>query len=204
MSWGDALAPIRLFIDAHIVSKLRTGVNDVVVARINCHDHAIASIERLPRILRGIGGFAIPYPIVLHAAIDIVRGGIVYHDRIELGNWHLGIEVIPTRPSAIASVQAAVVTEQDVLGILRVDPHGLVIRVRSADGVGTGKVLSSVTRHQKRYTQYKNFIFIGPLLYVRNRSYKISSGNIRPYRIVGESICCSCYLYQFPVFKTYK
>ena len=87
--------------------------------------HAVAAtdsfpvLENYPATQAGAG--PLHGAVVLQAAVHIVREIHVEADRVELGQWNV-VGVIPILAAVVGNAHAVVVTQQHVLGVLRIDP----------------------------------------------------------------------------------
>ena len=127
-------------IDADHVAVLRLAVGDAVVGRILQDDEAVAALQRRPVVVGDAGRAAhlarpAPAVVVLHAAADVVRRRHVVAHVVEEPDRKIGQEV-PRLRHVVRHGQAAVVADEDVVRVRRVDPDRVVIRVRPRRGGG--------------------------------------------------------------------
>src|SRR5207248_45588 len=87
------------------------------------------------------GAGAAPAAVVLQAAVDVVGLAHVHADRVELGDGQAAADRLPVLALGPGDEQAAVVPQQQVLGVLGVDPQGVVVGV---PGAGAGEGLAAV------------------------------------------------------------
>src|SRR6185436_10428165 len=83
-----------------------------------------------------------PGAVVLEAAVDHVVRARVDRDVIELPDGDM-VEVVPVVAAVVGLVDAAVVADDEVASVARVDPHGVVVGVRAATAV-VGERLAAV------------------------------------------------------------
>ena len=106
---------VREAIDAADFATLRFGVDVCRVGRIFPRPEAIAAEHILPARIRnatGIRGIAHPGAVILQAAVDVVRLGLVHADVIELRHRQIH-QVLPARAAILTAPQAAIVAGED-------------------------------------------------------------------------------------------
>ena len=128
----DLLA--RLPVEPHEGAVLRLGVDDVGVARLDRGEEAVAPLRDEPVLVPDAVDVVGPRRpaeggVVLRAAVDVVEGlRVVDRDPVELRHREVRLE-LPRRAAVPRLVDAAVVAVQEVVGVLRVDPEGVVVDV---------------------------------------------------------------------------
>ena len=132
---GLDAAPFQRFaVDAHQRAALAFGIGeDFRRGRIGPDEEAVAAVEIFPTAVGDaarIGAVAGPGAVVLQAAIDLIRVLVVDADVIEFRNRQ-GLVLGPAIGPVGADPQATVITDHHVLGVGRVDPHGVVVAVRA-------------------------------------------------------------------------
>ena len=81
-------------------------------------------------------GRAPPGAVILQAAIDVVRVIVIDRNMVELGERHVAHKT-PCFTAVMRYSQAAVVADDNVTGIVRVDPERMVIDVQRVAGLAT-------------------------------------------------------------------
>src|SRR5690606_24693273 len=105
------------------------------IAKIYFKPVMIAYAAALPHLAR-----TDPTAVVLHAAADIVRRTHVVINMIKL-RYRQIFHKSPGLSAVVRNIQTAVVALDDVVGILRVNPHGVVIGVHAAEVVKIQQIL---------------------------------------------------------------
>ena len=129
---GDRLAAAAVVAAQIAVLGLR--VDDVGVLGIDPGLEAVAADGDVPVVVGdavGAGGArrTAEGEVVLGAAVDVVeRLVVVDGDLVELGDRQVG-EELPGGAAVTGLVQAAVTADQQAVGVVRVDPHGVVVDV---------------------------------------------------------------------------
>ena len=129
---GAALpAPRR----AEVVPELEARVDrpvavvDLDVHPVAAHDPAVRVLALgEPRARRLVGARADPDAVVLEPAVDVVRGGVVDLDGVELADGR-GVQLRPRRAAVVAHVEAAVVPRDHVARARGVEPQRVVVDV---------------------------------------------------------------------------
>src|SRR5262249_52734512 len=70
-----------------------------------------------------------PGTVVLQSAIHVIRPAHVYGNRVELGCHDAGVDEFPRVSLIISDIEAAVISDQDVLAILWIYPNRVVVTV---------------------------------------------------------------------------
>ena len=128
----DLLA--RLPVEPHEGAVLRLGVDDVGVPRLDGGEEAVAPLRDEPVLVQDAVDVVGPRRaaeggVVLRAAVDVVEGlRVVDRHPVELRHREVRLE-LPRRAAVPRLVDAAVVAVQEVVGVLRVDPEGVVVDV---------------------------------------------------------------------------
>ena len=120
------------------VAPLRHRVGHIRVARHRHDIKSIAEADLLPILIADAVamphvGRCLPRAIVLQAAVDVVRHVVVDVDVVELADGKI-VDEAPRLATVPADVDAAVVSVEDEIRIVRVLVPGMVVRVRSAVG----------------------------------------------------------------------
>ena len=125
-------------VEAVDIAPLRHRVGHVRVAGHRHDIEAIAEADLLPILVADavavphVGG-RLPRPVVLQAAVDVVRHVVVDVDVIELADGQV-VDEGPGLSTIAADVDAPVVSVEDEIRIVRVLVPGVVVRVRPAVG----------------------------------------------------------------------
>jgi hypothetical protein len=130
---ADVFALAGAEVPADQVPLLAHGVAGHGVGRNRHGAEAVAEADFLPVPVADAGGFpgrVRPFPraVVLHAAVDVVRGLVVDGDVVVLRERQRGHEA-PRRAAVLALRHAAVVADEDVRGVRGVDPHRVIVGV---------------------------------------------------------------------------
>ena len=148
--WGVPVPPVGLFaflfdgfdrqilpaaaIKAHQSTVLALGINDIGIGGIYLRLEAIAGGGDVPvgiddAIGRGVAAGSAQAQIVLCAAVHVVEGIIVVcRHLVELGHRQIGLE-IPGFGVIKSLIDAPVAADQEVVGIVRIDPYAMVVDV---------------------------------------------------------------------------
>src|SRR6185369_5887408 len=118
-------------------AALRLGVDNVVISRIDLGVKAVAAADAIPVSIRDSVlkaarlAWTTPRAIVLQTAVHVIRLTHVESDRVELRRGNR-IHKLKRRALIVADVQAAVVSDHQVVGVVGIDPDRVVIAVRDA------------------------------------------------------------------------
>ena len=131
---ADRLALVADAIDARDVAILRFGVDRARVLRIDLRLEAVAAVNREPVVIRDTlaaahRARAAPGVVVLQAAVDVVGRLHVVGDVVELPEVHV-VDGLPGLGPVVADANAAVRAFDNVVRVVRVDPHRVVIVVQ--------------------------------------------------------------------------
>ena len=142
----------RHLVAANHVAILRLGVDDARVFQIGNRHEPIAAKHLEPvvvedSVVHARRARAAPIVVVLHAATDVVRPLHVEADVIEQADRNRRNEG-PRMAHVVRDRHAAIVTDQHVVGIARVDPDSMNVVVRHQRGIRL-EVLSAIDRHMK-------------------------------------------------------
>ncbi len=115
------------------VAVLRLRVADRPIARIVRRVEAVAAADAIPVGVHDAGGaphraWTAPRAVVLQAAADVVGLPHVHADRVELAERREA-DLFPRLALVVADVEAAVVADDEVLIVARVDPERVVVAV---------------------------------------------------------------------------
>ncbi len=127
-------------IDAHDVPVLRLAERDAVVARVLEDDEAVAALERGPVIVGDADGAAdlarsAPVVVVLHPAADVERDRHVVAHVVEEPDRQVRQER-PGPGAIVGDRQSAVVADQHVVRVGRIDPDRMDVVVDRLGDVG--------------------------------------------------------------------
>src|SRR5205823_2423191 len=138
------LVRLRLRLDVHSLARLQVEALQVAVLRLGVYGRRVlrigAALETVPaRRDEPIGvGDAMLRPrsrrpaegeVVLGAAVDVVKGErVVDVELVELGDREVGEELV-VLAAIEALVQTTVATDEEVLGIVGIDPDDVVVDV---------------------------------------------------------------------------
>ena len=123
---------VGVAIHAADLAALGFGIDVGRIGGVFEHPEAVAAEHVFPARIgdaAGIGRIAHPRAVVLQAAIDVIRIGVVHADVIELRDRQIHL-VLPARAAVLAAPQAAVVAGKHDVGIRRIDPDLVKIAVR--------------------------------------------------------------------------
>src|SRR5262245_10971287 len=151
---ADRDATARLQIEPLHIAVLRLGVDRRVISRVDLRIKTVASADAVPvgvdysaaaattattattaaatttaasaRLTR-----AAPTAVILQAAANVVRLSHVHGDRVELRRRNV-VDELPSRGLVVADIQTAVVADNQVVSVIRIDPQRVVIAVRDA------------------------------------------------------------------------
>src|SRR5207244_3677487 len=102
---------------------------------------------------------AAPAAVVLQAAVHVVEGLThIRRDRVVLRDRKVGNE-IDGAATVVTDVNTADATDEEKIRIGRIDPHRVMIRVRTASGVA--KSVTAISRYLQGHTHEVNAIGIG-------------------------------------------
>ena len=123
-------------IDADDVAVLRLGIDDVQVVGIGERLEAVAALDAIPVVVEDAGVAAdrtraAPRVVVLHAAAQVVGDRHVVADVVVLREVHV-VDALPRLALVPAHPDAAVVAVDDVIRVVRVDPHRVMVRMQRA------------------------------------------------------------------------
>ncbi len=126
-------ASARSHVQALHIAALGFDVDGVVISRIDLNVKSIASADSIPvRVTdaRVASGRARPSPcsVVLKAAIDEVRLAHIDRDRISLRQCDR-VHEFPRRALIVSHIQSAVVADDHMIVVLRIDPDRVMIAV---------------------------------------------------------------------------
>jgi len=140
-----------LRVQAEVVAVLEADVDGFVVTRVNLYLHTISTKEPFVGVFAALGpalaGFIIvrptPSAVVLQAAVDAVAIWMIVNGYIiELPQrWRVTLD--PVFAAIITDVDTTVVTVNNVVGAVRVNPEVVVISV-DVGAVGTGPGFTAV------------------------------------------------------------
>src|SRR6185369_1880669 len=117
-------------------ATLRLRVDDVVISRIDLRVETIAAADAIPVSVRDAVlkaarlTWTTPRAVVLQTTVDVVRLTHVDADRVELRGGNR-VDELPRRALIIACVQAAVVSDHQVVAVVWIDPDRVVVAVRN-------------------------------------------------------------------------
>src|SRR5262245_30190787 len=147
---ADRDAAARFQIETLDITVLRFGVDRRVIGRVDLRIKTVASADAVPvgvddaattpataaatattaaaaasaRLAR-----AAPTAVILQSAANVVRLSHVHGDRVELRRRDV-VDEFPSRGLVVADIQTAVVADDQVVGVIRIDPQCVVIAVR--------------------------------------------------------------------------
>src|SRR5204863_5959488 len=130
----DVAVGARPAIDPPDESALRLGIDRVGTARVHQRPESVAPVEILPgRVGDAAGPRRVTHPgaVVLQAAVHLVRVLVVDAHVIELRDGKV-VALPPAVAAVVGNPQAAVVSADDMLRILRIDPEIVPVAVRAA------------------------------------------------------------------------
>ena len=118
-------------------AALRLGIDDVVISRIDLRVKTVTAADAIPVSIRDSVlkaarlAWTTPRAVVLQTAVDVIRLTHVNSDRVELRGGNR-IDKLPRRALIVADVQAAVVSDHQVVAVVGIDPDRVVVAVRDA------------------------------------------------------------------------
>ena len=124
----------RLFVEALKAAVLGLSIHNVGIVRINLRFKSVARLGYVPIAVHNAavvdGAARTPQrEVVLGSAINAIkRECVVYRDAVKLGDGQV-VLVVPARGVVPGLVHAAVAAHEEVLGIARVLPKGMVVDV---------------------------------------------------------------------------
>src|SRR6185295_19368571 len=116
-------------------ATLRLGIDNVVISRIDLGVKTVAAADAKPigirdSVLKAARlAWTTPRAVVLQTAVYVIRLTHVHSDRVELRGGNR-IHKLKRRALIVADVQAAVVSDHQVVGVVGIDPDGVVVAVR--------------------------------------------------------------------------
>ena len=151
---------VRLAVDSADVAALRFGIDVRRIARIGEHPEAVAAVEILPLRLGDAAGklrLADPRAVVLESAVHLVRLVHVDAHVVELRDRQR-LRLPPLVPGIVGVPQAAVVADDQMIGVLRIDPHVVEVAVRRAADVAERR--AAVGAHDERAVRLVDAILV--------------------------------------------
>ena len=147
-------------IDSPNKAALRFSVNIVCIGRIGKHPESVSSKNIFPaaigdsaRVLR----IAYPHAVVLQPAKNVIGVGVVHAHVIELRNRQ--IIALPPGIAAIVGIpNAAVITDDEVIGIVGIHPNIVEIPVRSVSD--SAETSAAVLAHDQGKVRLVNFVLV--------------------------------------------
>src|SRR6185295_17202662 len=140
-SWHAARSNAYAAAGAHIQTlhraALRLGIDGVVISRIDLRVKTIATADAIPVSVRDSVlqaarlAWTTPRAVVLQTAVHVVRLTHVDSDRVELRGGNR-IDKLPRRALIVADVQAAVISDHQVVAVVGIDPDRVIVAVRDA------------------------------------------------------------------------
>src|SRR5262249_7524658 len=139
------------------MAVLRFGIDDVQLGWVYLTLKAVVSQQARPvggrdALAAARGAGTTPRPAVLKPAIDPIGFALVHGDGVELCNRQV-LQALPSRAAVVRECHAAVVAEDQMTRIARVDPEGMMIGVRALCSVPVREGLAAVSREVQRYAQ---------------------------------------------------
>ena len=137
---------------------LALGINLIGIVGIDPADESITAVDELPvavdRAAPGNGPGCAPDPgpratgatpasVVLQTAIHAVISSRTDGDMVELSDGEL-VEVLPIFATVIGHIVPAVIAQQNMATIVRIDPHGMMIDVYTASRAVRGEGLPAI------------------------------------------------------------
>ena len=144
-------------VDAAHAAVLRLAVDDARIGRIHQRLEAIAAIDHIPVVVGDArvgahGARSAPGVVVLQPGAEVIRRAHVEGQVIGLGKHQVG-QPLPGGGAIARDAHAAVVADDEVLRVARVDPQRVVIDVDALGAVGAER-LAGVIRHVQRHAQH--------------------------------------------------
>ncbi len=132
------------------IPVLRFGVDNPPVARIHQRHEAVAALHLEPVVVGDAAREACrarsaPVVVVLHAAAHVERRRHVVAHVVEEPDGQIG-QVDPRLALVVRHGQAAVVADQHMVGVLRIDPDRVMVRMDDRRGLRVHR-LAAVGRH---------------------------------------------------------
>ena len=122
---------------AHDDAVLELGVDGIGILRIHARHEAVAALRHEPvlvqdAVLRSRPRRSTERVVVLRPAIDVVKGlRVVDVDVVELRQRQI-LEEDPVRAAIERSIQPAVVSDEEVIGVPGIDPDDVIVDVHVA------------------------------------------------------------------------
>src|SRR5882672_1605173 len=141
-------------------AALRLGVDVTRFGGIGKDPESISAIKILPAAVgnaAGVGGIAHPRAVILKPAKHMVRVLPIDAHVIELRDR----EIVAFPPSVAAVVgipNATIVSGDQMIGVLRVDPDVVKITVRASDD--TAETLAAIFAHDEYEVGFVQFVFV--------------------------------------------
>ncbi len=153
----------RAQVDARGGSALALRIDLIGIERIDLADEAVTASDRDPigvdRAARrsATATRAAPTAVVLQATVDRVVAPRSHRHVIELADGHV-IVMVPMRTLIVRHVDPAVVAQDDVASVARVDPHGMMVDVHIARRVVGLKRLAAVLAQVEFRAQHPDVV----------------------------------------------
>ena len=124
----------------HHVAVLRLGINDARVTQVGNGDETVAAQNLEPVIIENAathprGAGSTPVVVVLHAAAHVVRRFHVKAHMVKQAHGHV-LDELPRTRHIVRRRQTAIVTDDHMIGILRINPDAVHVVVRHERRVG--------------------------------------------------------------------
>src|SRR4026208_1242045 len=132
----NTVAPAAAQIDAVRVAVLRFGIQDGPVRGVVLRVEPVAAPARIPvrvedAVAAARAAWPAPAAVVLQPAAHEIRLPHIGADRVKLSDRD-GVHVLPRLCLVVADVDAAVVADDQVIAVLRIDPDRVMVAVRDA------------------------------------------------------------------------
>src|SRR5262245_18865191 len=146
---ADRDAAASLQIETLNIAVLRFGVDRRVISRVDLRIKTVASADAVPVGVDDSAAAtttaaaaataaasaslarAAPTAVILQASANVVRLSHVHSDSVELRRRDV-VNELPSRGLVVADIQTAVVADNQVVRVIRIDPQRVVIAVRDA------------------------------------------------------------------------
>ena len=128
---------MRVAVDAADLAALGFGIEIVGIGGIFKYPEAIAAEHVFPARVGDaarIRRIAHPGTVVLQAAINVVRVGVVGTDMVELRDWKIDL-VLPAVAAVFTAPKSAVVPGDDDIRVLGINPYVVKVAVAAAGNV---------------------------------------------------------------------
>ena len=145
-------------VDAGDAAALGFGVQVIRIGGVGIHPESVAAEHVLPARAgdaAGVGGFPDPGGVVLQAAIDMVRVGVVEAHMVELRDGEV-IGLPPLVGAVVRDPQSAVVAGEYMLRIARVDEHIVHVAVHADEAADRAEALAAILAEDHRSVGLKD------------------------------------------------